>query len=79
MFNSNGAIPIGPNVAPHAVFTFKGNLIMLILSDNFLNICCDLHEHVAPVSNRAVIGSVLRILTAKFDNLNFAYSKLDII
>ena len=35
-----------------------------------------MHKHVAPVSGRAVIGSVLRSLTAKFDNFNFAYSKL---
>ena len=52
---------------------------MLILPEIFLNICCDIYEHVAPVSNRAVIGSVLRILTAKFDSLNFAYSKLDTV
>ena len=29
-----------------------------------------MHEHVAPVSNRAVIGSALRIFTAKLDNFN---------
>ena len=37
-----------------------------------------MHKHVAPVSNRAVIGSGLRIVIAKFDNFNFAYSKFDI-
>ena len=45
----------------------------------FLNICCDIHEHVAPVSNRTTIGSVLRIVTEKFDNFNFVHSKLDIM
>ena len=79
MFNSNGGIPIGPNVAPLAVFNFKGFLIMLTLSEILLNICCDIHEHVAPVANRAVNGSVLRKLTVKFCNFNFAYSKLDIV
>ena len=38
-----------------------------------------MHEHIAAVSNRAVIGSVLRSLTDKFGNFNFAYSKLDIV
>ena len=52
---------------------------MLILSEFFLNTCCDNNEHAAPASNRPVIGSVLRILTAKFYNFNFAYSNLDII
>ena len=79
MFDSNGTIPVGPNIASLAVFTFKGSSIMLALSEICLNICCDMHEHVVPVSNRAVIGSVLRILTAKFDHFNFAYSKLDIV
>ena len=79
MFNFNEAIPVSPNVASFEVFTFKGFLIMFTLSEMFLNICCDMYEHAAPVSNRAVIVSVLGILTAKFDNFNFAYSKLDII
>ena len=66
MFNYDGAIPIGPNVALLAVFTFKGFWIMFPLSELLLNICCDMHKHVAPVSNRTVIGSVLRILMPKF-------------
>ena len=53
-----------PNAALLAVFTFNGFLIGLILSTIFFNTCDEIHEHVAPVSNRAVIGSVLRILTA---------------
>ena len=61
MLHSSGAIPIGPNVAPFAAFTFKDFLITLALSKIFLNIHCDMHEHVLPVSNRAVIGSILRI------------------
>ena len=73
MFNSNEAIPIGPNIAPLVVFTFKGFLIILNLSEIFMNTCCDMHEHVPPVSNRTVIGSVLRSLTAKFHYFNFAY------
>ena len=36
-----------------------------------------MHEHVALVSNGAVFGSVLRSLTAKFVNFNFADSRLD--
>ena len=64
MFDSNGTIPIGPNVAPLAVFTFKSFLIILTFSENFLNICCDIHEQAAPVSNRAIISSVLSCLTA---------------
>ena len=71
--------PIGPNVAPLAKLTFKGFFIMLTLSETFWNICCDMHEHVAPVSNRAVLGSALGILTAKVDDFNCAYSKLDIV
>ena len=35
MFNSNGAISIGTNVAPLAVLTFKGLLFMLTLSESF--------------------------------------------
>ena len=54
MFNSNGAILIDPDVVPLAVFTFKGFLIILTLSEYFLNIGCNMHEHLAPVSNRAV-------------------------
>ena len=74
-----GAIAIGPNLAPLAIFTFNGFLIMLILSAIFLKLCCQMHEHVAPVSNRAVIGSVLRILMAKFDSFSFADSQLDVV
>ena len=72
-------MPIGPKVAPLTVFTFKGLLIMLILSEILMNICWDMHEHVVPVSNRDVVVSVLKDLTAKFDNFNFAFSKLDIV
>ena len=55
MFNSNGAVPIGPNVVPLTVFTVKGFLIMLTLSESFLTIYCNLHEHLVLVSNRAVM------------------------
>ena len=48
---------------------------MLILSAIFLTICCEMHEHVASVSNRAVTGSVLRILMAKF--YSFSLHTLD--
>ena len=68
-----------PNVAPLTVFTFKGFLIILFLSAIFLNTCCEINEHVTPVLNRAVIGLVLRILTAKFDNFSFAYSKFETV
>ena len=77
--NSSGVIPIGPNVAPHAVFTSKGFLIMFILPEIFLNGFCDIHEHVVPVSNRAIIDLVLRVLTLKFDSFNFSNSKLNIV
>ena len=63
ILNSCGVNPIVPNVAPLAVLTFKVFVIILILSYIFLNIFCDIHKHVAPVSNRPVIGSVLGILT----------------
>ena len=52
---------------------------MSTLSEIFMNICSDLQECAAPVSDRAVIGSVLRSLTEKFDNFNLAYSQLDIV
>ena len=71
MFNSNGAIPINPNVTPLAVFTFEGFLLMLTISVNFMNICWDMHEHVAAVSNKVVIDLVLRRFTAKFGNFYF--------
>ena len=74
-----------------SIFNSKG-VILLILeyllskfldyvtsSEIFINNCCDMHECAAPVSNIAVIGSILRSLTTKFDNLNFAYSRLDMV
>ena len=79
IFKSKGAIPIEPNAAPLAVLTFNGFLIRLIFSAIFCNTCYKIHEHVAPVLNRAVIGSVLRILTEKIDNLSFSYSKFEIM
>ena len=70
IFKSNGAIPTGPNVALLAVFTFNSFLIRLISSAIILNTFCKKNEQLAPVSNRAVIGSVLRTFNAKFDNFN---------
>ena len=70
---------MGPDAALLAVFTFNGFLIRLILSAIFSNTCCKIHEHVAPVLNRSVICSVLRIVTAKYDTFCFAYSKCEII
>ena len=46
---------MGPNVAPIAVFTFNVFLIKFILSSIFLNTCFEIYEHVAPVSNRALL------------------------
>ena len=79
IFKSKRDIPIGPNVAPLVVFTFNSFLITLILSTTFLNTCFEIYGHVAPVLNGAVIGSVLRIMTAKFYNLSFAYSKFEMV
>ena len=79
MFNSKGVIPIGPEIVLLAVLTFMDFLIMLTFSEMFINNCCDMHEHVAQVSNRAVIGSILRVLTAKYDNFNFVHSRLDMV
>ena len=79
MFNSKGVIPISPKVIPLSVFTFRDFFIMLTLSKIFKNNCCDMHKDVAPVSNRGVIGSILRHLTAKFNNFNFAYVGLDMV
>ena len=55
MFNSKGVIPISPSVVPLAVFAFKDFLIMFTLSEIFINDCCDMHEHVAPVSNELLL------------------------
>ena len=65
MFNSNGFIPIGPKVVPLVVFTFRDFLIILTLSEIFLNNCCDIHDHIAPVSNRDVTGSILTSFNCK--------------
>ena len=56
MFNSKGLIPIGPKVVPLVVFNFWDFLIMLTLSEIFVNNFCDMNEHVASVSKRAVIA-----------------------
>ena len=79
IINFRGAIPIGPNVALLAIFTFNSFLIRLILSVIFLNTCYEIHEHVVIVSNRAVSGSAWRILTSKFDSLSFVYSKFEMM
>ena len=52
---------------------------MLNLSDVFRNNWYEIHECVVPVSNRAMTGSLVRSLTAKFENSSFACSKFDII
>ena len=44
---------------------------MLPLFEIFANDFCDIHEHVVPVLNRAVLGSILRSLTAMFDHFQF--------
>ena len=62
----------GPNVTSLLWVTFT-------LSAIFLNIYNKIHEHVAHVSNRAGIGSNLRMFTAKFDNFSCVYSKFDIV
>ena len=69
MFNSKGAIPISPNVPPLAVFTFGYFLILFTLCEIFINNCCNMHEHLAAISNRAVTSSILRSLTAKLITL----------
>ena len=53
VFNSKGVIPTDPKVVPFAAFTFRDffyhvNFIRIFLQNNY----CDMHEHVAPVSNR---------------------------
>ena len=67
------------SIIPLAVFTFKYCLIMLTFSEIFSNNFCDMHEHAIPISNRAVIVSILRSLNAKFDHFNFAHSGLDMV
>ena len=37
-----------------------------------------MHEHGAPVLNRAIIGSILTTLNTKLGIFNLAYSKFDI-
>ena len=57
-----------------AMFTHKDSLVISTLPDIFWNRWYEIHKHVAPVSNRAVIGSLLRGLTAKFESFSLAYS-----
>ena len=61
------------------MFTLNDFLIRLFLSAIFFNNCCEIHEHVALVSNKAVIGSCLRILTPKFYNFSVADSRFAIV
>ena len=71
ILRSRGTIPIGPKVLPLTMLTFKGFLVTSTLSMIFWNRWCDIHGHVACVSNRAVVHSLLRCLTAKFKSFNF--------
>ena len=52
---------------------------MLTLSEIFAYDFCDIHEHVVPVLNRALIGSILRCLPAMFDHFNFPHSILHMV
>ena len=81
MSSIKGTIPTGPHVTPLAVFTHRDSSVMLTLSDIFIYIYfilyifiykwCEIHEHVASASNRAIISLLLRSLTAKLDIFNF--------
>ena len=49
--------PFGSKVAPLAVFTHNIFFIIFPLSEILVKSWYDMHEQVAPVSNRAIIGS----------------------
>ena len=73
------AIPVGHKVIPIAVFTYRYLHVTTALSDIFINKWCETHEYIVSESNRAIISSLLRSLTAKLNNFNFVYAKFDII
>ena len=79
MSSIRGTNPTGPQVITQATFNYRDLPVMLTLSDIFMNKWCKIHEHIAPVSKRAIISSLLGNLTVKLDNFNFAYSKFDIV
>ena len=56
MFIVKCAIPIGPKVVLLAVFTCSDFLIMSALSEMFVKNLYETQEHVAPVTNKAMIG-----------------------
>ena len=49
--------PIVPIVAPLAVFTHSVFFIIFTLSDILVKSWCEMHEQIAPISNRAIMGS----------------------
>ena len=74
-----GTIPIRPKVVPLVVFTHSVFHVMSTLPDIFVNRLYEIKEHVAHVSNRAVINLESGSFTVKLDNFNLAYSKFDIV
>ena len=65
MFIVNCTIPIGPRVALLAVFTHSDFFTMSTLSEILAKSWYEMQEHVAPVSNRAIIGSQSWLFTVK--------------
>ena len=57
MFIVSDVKPIGPRVDPLAVFMCSVLLIICTLSDILVKSWYKMHEQVAPVSNRAIMGS----------------------
>ena len=57
MFIVKFTLPIAPNVVPLTVFTYSVFFMMSTLSEIFLKSWYKTEEHIAPVSNTAMIGS----------------------
>ena len=50
-----------------AVFAYRDLNVMLAFSDIFINKWCEIHKHIAPVSNGTVINLLFRSLAKKVD------------
>ena len=79
MFIIGDVKPIGPGVAPLAVFTSSFFFTIFTLIDIFIKSWYKIQEQVPPVSNTASMGSQFCSLTSKFDNFSLAYSRFDTV
>ena len=74
-----GAIPIRAKVVPPAEFTQSAFCAITILSDIFINRWYEIQDHIAPVSNIAMIASQSRSFIPMLDNCNLVYSKFEVM